>query len=554
MSVNTQHDVHKRLMPVWRKVRDCVEGARAVKEAGDTYLPRLGGQESTEYDAYKERATFFEATKRTRAGLVGAVFRKDPIIEASDKVREEFLESVTKDVRSLDIFAKHVLKEVLMTAKLGVLIDMPEEAEEPTFVSYVAESIINWKKEIIDGKEKWAMLVFEEESEARGVTEFDVARGTQYLVLDLFREEEGAKAKYRVRRFEKSDSTTAAISSSSSKSKEGDRNKIGDFVQIGEDSFPTVKGKPWEEIPFVMITAEEEEDDEDPSSPLEGIAELNVSHYRSSADLEHGRHWTALPTPWITGVEKGPKLKIGSQTAWTIPDSEAEVGMLEFTGEGLKSLVEALKEKQEQMAVLGARLLEEEKRGVEAADTHKLRKVGENSVLASVAKSVAKGINRCLEFATIWDGTLGEMTIELNTDYGISQIETEMLKTLLLGIQGGKISFETFYYNMQRGEMYPEDHTEEDERDAIQTDKDEEGAGGEEDAMDLDEGEDEEEGEVEGGAKAGGKTGAAGKGNHVHTLLDNGRTSKNAGHDHGWSVDNEFTTPGGPDNHRHKVS
>ena len=92
---------------------------------------------------------------------------------------------------------------------------------------------------------------------------------------------------------------------------------------------------------------------------LEALVEVNFQYYRHSADYEHGLHLTALPTPYITGyTPEGTTFEIGSATAWTIPNADATVGMLEFQGQGLQSHERALEMDIKNMAALGARLLE----------------------------------------------------------------------------------------------------------------------------------------------------------------------------------------------------
>ena len=59
-------------------MRDAVAGEDVVKARGETYLPRLTGQEA--YRGYVLRALFFGATGRTLQGLLGAVMRKDPVV------------------------------------------------------------------------------------------------------------------------------------------------------------------------------------------------------------------------------------------------------------------------------------------------------------------------------------------------------------------------------------------------------------------------------------------------------------------------------------------
>jgi len=70
MGVTTMHPQYAEGESKWQKCRDAFDGGEAVKARGETYLPKLGGQNSDDYDAYLERALYYNATARLlkRAG------------------------------------------------------------------------------------------------------------------------------------------------------------------------------------------------------------------------------------------------------------------------------------------------------------------------------------------------------------------------------------------------------------------------------------------------------------------------------------------------------
>ena len=131
------------------------------------------------------------------------------------------------------------------------------------------------------------------------------------------------------------------------------------------------------------------------TNPLLDLANVCLSHYRSSADLEHGRHFTALPqvrtSQELIQMNTTKAFMSGQGTAWVIPNEQAKVGFLEFSGQGLGSLERALEQKKKMMAVLGARLLEGPK-GVEAAETARIRQNTETSILGSNGSDSRNGI------------------------------------------------------------------------------------------------------------------------------------------------------------------
>jgi len=484
-TVNAQHRIYQKLQPRWAMVRDATDGEYAVKAAGDSYLPKLHKQETKQYEAYKMRALFFEATRRTMQGLVGMVMRKDPIVEAKDNVKEGFLRNLTKNNLSLEGFATVVMQEVLMMNKYGILADLPpviSMTANPWMVGYTAESIINWEYDIdADGKKILVRVVLEEEyGQVKEDDRFVVEDKKQWRVLELISKDLANEELERMENppeilFDPSQNNVYRVQVWRAKKdltgQAGAGARSDDFILHTQD-FPTLRGSAMDVIPFVVVTSGDS-DEEEQKPPIEGLASVNMSHYRTSADLEHGRHFTALPTPYIVGLSEQQELVIGSSAAWVITGVDAQqvkVGMLEFTGSGLSALENAMVEKQGQMAILGARLLEEQIRKAEAFETHELRSAGEHSVLASIANGVSEGINSALEFMSAWDGSLGNIALQLNTEFVRIGMPPEMLAQLLAALQAGKLSFKAYFFKMQQGGMYPDEHTEVDELKQLEDD------------------------------------------------------------------------------------
>ena len=61
----------------------------------------------------------------------------------------------------------------------------------------------------------------------------------------------------------------------------------------------------------------------------------------------------------------------------------ASAGFLEYTGHGLTTFERAMDREERLMAILGARLLETQKRVGEAAEAIELKQSGENSILGA---------------------------------------------------------------------------------------------------------------------------------------------------------------------------
>ena len=76
MAVNVTHAEYDAALPGCQRARDILTGEDRIKAGGAKYLPRLVSQSDAEFEAYKRRALFFNATARTHEAHVGMVYRR----------------------------------------------------------------------------------------------------------------------------------------------------------------------------------------------------------------------------------------------------------------------------------------------------------------------------------------------------------------------------------------------------------------------------------------------------------------------------------------------
>lgn len=423
----------------WQKVRDVVEGEDAVKARGQDYLPMLSGQSVSEYDAYKERAEWYDATSRTLEGLTGEILRKPPIVREFD---EDRLADITKDGIDFETYVKTLVGEILSMGRYGVLIDPLDNDPRAFMVGYAAEDIVDWQTNVMrDGTISLTMVLLFDHIEMISDTERRVYR-------QLYIDDAGRYVSQLM--IERTDIP-----------------RMEDFplVPFGEPIVATRRGTPLDFIPFVFFG---------PRSltttvakpPILGLAYTNLSHYRTSADLEHGAHFTAMPTTWIAGaIVEGTELKVGAQTAWLLQEG-AQVGMLEFTGQGLGFLLQLRDAKEKHMQVLGARLLEDQATHQEAFATVGLRHRGERSILANVADTVSNGCKKLLEWIAWFEGDLNEpgnsdISVEINKDFQTAKLTFAEMLNLVKAWQSSAIGSDVLFYNLQQGERLPDGMTKE---------------------------------------------------------------------------------------------
>jgi hypothetical protein len=376
-----------------------------------------------------------------------------PVVAVHPAGIDNLTADITMAGQTIHQFAEMVAEEVVKIGRCGVLVDHPPITDALTVAQaqaigmrpyarlYDAESIINWRSERIAGAEMLTLVVLEEEYPV-WEDEFKADCKKQWRVLELL---EGI---YRQRVYRK--------------------NEKGDFY-VESEVYPQSQGRPIARIPFEFFGVRDNTPCVD-KPPLLDLVDVNLSHYRTTADYEHGLHFTGLPTPVVTGFysdDQSAILRIGSGTAWLLPDPAAKAFYLEFSGQGLQELREALKSKESMMATLGARILAPEKRVAETAQTAAIHRAGENSVLASIAQSISIGLTHCLEWMALWVNVSGEIKVTLNTDYLPNSMTSEDVKALVTSWQAGAISHETLFSNLVKGEIIASDVQFADEKERI---------------------------------------------------------------------------------------
>ncbi|MGE3276736.1 MAG: DUF4055 domain-containing protein [Vicinamibacterales bacterium] len=421
-------------MSRWTRCRDVYEGGDAVKAAGTRYLPKLSGQSATAYEAYKTRALFYNGFARTVQGLVGAVFRKDPDVKAPGDILETWATDVTRTGVPFTGAAMLTLEEVLKVGRFGAYVDMPESAPAgavPYIVPVLAERIVNWSTAVRDGRRILTRVIIRETVEEPNPAEpFHADEVEQYRELRL-----SPEGRYEVQVYRRANRESA------------------EWAPHGPAITPIRRGEPLKDIPFQFFGPTSLEAAVQ-KPPLLDLVDVNLSHYRTSADLEHGRHYCGLPQPWVAGYRGEDKLRIGSSVAWVFDDPQAKADYLEFTGQGLGELKDALKEKQDQMAILGARMLEGQKPGVEAAETVKLRSAGDSATLKSIAVVTSLGLSQLLRWVVWWAGVDApddETTVTLNTDFFGLKMSSDEVKAAMLLWQAGAKSWDDLFFLLQEG-------------------------------------------------------------------------------------------------------
>lgn len=459
MPIESEHPDYASAKAKWQTVRDAAAGEVAVKAAARRYLPQNPNQTDDEYESFKLRGSFLGATGRTITALSGLIFRKAVVVEAPEAVKV-LLEDITMGGESLEDLAKRMAIELLTSNRLGLLVDFPTLPDgvqisnaaqaaalgmRPYVSFYPAESIKNWDEERINNVRQPTLIVLDESG-----------------LLKRSASDRFVREQVERRRELRLDGGVYV--------QEVHENTASGWTSEGVVT-PQANAKSFSYLPFVPVSGGKLSlDVVDPSTlPL---AEKNLSHYRTRTQFKHGAHYTALPTSIMTGFEKrkGPDGKpidevfpIGSSRMMLLPNKDTKVFFHEFKGDGLGTLERELDREEREMALLGAHLMTPQKSGVEAVGTAEIRTAGETSVLAEIATTISRALTKVAQILAEWVGASGKVSVTVNKDFMPSSIEPQLFAQLLAAVQAGTISPQTFFWNLQQGELIQEGKTYEDE-------------------------------------------------------------------------------------------
>ncbi|MDR1412220.1 MAG: DUF4055 domain-containing protein [Spirochaetaceae bacterium] len=457
MPVNTPSGEYKNWQERWNLVRTVVEGEDAVKKSGERALPRPSGQSDEDYKEYLGRARFFDVVSRTCDSFHGLIFSKEP--EQAGEAGGAFgegLKNVDGAGRSLRKFADDIVYDVLQTYWGGILADFPQVSPEQTKAGaprnaylkwYTAESVINWQREARGGRLVTTLVVLRED-------------GKKKKDGDIFTLESAER--YRALMLDENGGYTQRIYA---------KDKDGGFADY-ETIEPRLGGKPLGFIPFWFCPFEE------PSKPiLLGMSYEAIGMYQDMADYKNSLHYACIPTPVVENMDTPPPdektgkeriVRLGSKEMqfFFCDKADVRVKFLSHDGRGLGQVAASIDAALYRIALLGARSLGADKRGIESAETVRLYRSSENGVLSAFAMAMSAQLTAAVKFKSLWSGVpesdYSGWFYNLNTDYDVLDANAEMIGAVIKAREGGDVPRYAVYSILREAKRIPFEWTYED--------------------------------------------------------------------------------------------
>ena len=434
-------------------VNDCYQGTSAVAAKAQTYLRKYGAEDPGDYQARLSSSKFWNAFRRTVHGLIGLIFRKNPVLQ--EDVPEEIkahLEDVDMQGTHIDVFAKERGLRGLIDGHSFVYVDKPEAVKEsvttlspsptlnddragrqrPYWVAVDKDQVVNWRVEKVGGVDTLTQVTIWEcllEYEGRfGETLVD-----QYLVL-----EPGHWTRYR-----QDDKKWAVYS-------EGDTNL--DYIPL---------------VPFYSLQTGFFQS----TPPLLDVAHENLRHYNLQSSLDRILDLCNVPTPVLKGRPGPPyeNLIVGNGVI-DIPEN-GDAKFLEPTGTAISATQNEIDRCKANIASLGLLLLSSQPKVTKTATETTVEYTAETAELSAIARNLQDCIERCLMIHADYMGIESGGSIKVNKDFvrlGIDPISWQRLQD---DVANNRLTLETYWKILENSEVLPEDFKAKNEKTAIDKQK-----------------------------------------------------------------------------------
>jgi uncharacterized protein DUF4055 len=428
-------------------VQDCYKGTSAIRAKGRTYLRKFSAEDQRDFDVRLESSKFWNAFRRTVHGLVGLIFRKNPIIDqnAPEEIKKQ-LQDVDLQGAHVDVFAKERCLRGMIDGHSFIYVDMEKSvlednpnatlAEEkakglrPYWVTVDKDQVRNWRTAKVNGIEKLTQVtICEYLMEPEG--DFGEKKVTQYRVL-----RPGEWLIYR----------------------QNSETKEWSVSQQGKTSLNYIPLVPFYALQTGYFC----------STPLLlDVAHENIRHYNLQSGLDRAIDTCNMPTPILKGR---PESRVGTPFATggvvDIPEN-GDAKYLEPTGNAIPGTQNEIDRCKANIASLGLLLLSSQPKVTKTATETTVEYTAETSELSAIARNLQDCLERCLIINADYMKQPGSWTLKVNKDFVKLGIDPQMVQRLQDDVANNRLTLDSYFKILEGAEVYYDGFDSQKEKDAL---------------------------------------------------------------------------------------
>lgn len=418
---STRSKASKRQIHAAQRARDLWEGQDRVHERGATYLPRNVMEDAASYNARIARTPFHNFFRRAVEGMVGLVYRTDPVIgEDVPEQIVEHLENIDMAGTHFDVFARNVSTDAMVVGHAAILVEYPmtggrqTAADEmmgtvrPYWVPIQKEQILSWRCSVQGGATVLDQIVLHE----------------KHMLPDGDYGEKEVD-RYRVLKREGGNVTFTVY--------EIDNRKVRVATDGNDNELKGVYGRQTK-IPITEVATSGRKGLFESDPPLNDVAHLNIAYYQQYSDLVESQHKT-VPFLLTLGLpshdEMGnpiDEIAVGPTTGINITDPSGDARYVSHDGSALSDMKATLDELKGDIGSLSLAMLSPQKRIAETAEAKRLDKAQSDSALAVTARAWQDAFERALEFHATYMGLDSGGSIQINRDFEGLVMEADVMR------------------------------------------------------------------------------------------------------------------------------
>jgi hypothetical protein len=466
---------YDEMIDYWDMVADMVDGAQAIRNGGEKYLPKLQDEDQTEYDWRLSYSKYTNIYGDILSNLSSKPFAKElTVAQDADQKIKDICEDIDGKGNSLHVFSSNTFFNGINNAIDWILVDYTSvknsgqlsQADEkklglrPYWVHIPARRMLQVNSARIGGVEEVVYArILEVEKIKQGYGEIEIERirifeRERVVTID---EESGRETEsYLPATYLVLEKRVAVIGKSVTVAA---RTKVSwemiDFGPITIGIIPLIpfitgrrKGSSWVFTPA-----------------LQDAVETQKEHYQAESNLKSAKLMTCFPMLSANGVsqpldpktKKPVKARLGPKTILYAPPSKVEgqqpsFTWIEISANSLKFLAEDVKNTEQQLRELGRQPLTAQSSNLTVVTTAFAAQKG-NSAVQAWAFLLKDALERALKVTAMWLNSDEEPEVNVHTDFAVEMGDDKGPTVLTEARKNGDLSQKTYWEELQRRDI-----------------------------------------------------------------------------------------------------
>lgn len=456
----------------WAMVSTIMGGTKAIRAAGQTYLPKFTHEALADYEVRRKNAKFTNIFGDIVETLSSKPFQNEATVDDAGDL-EPYLENIDGQGNHIHVFLSKVFQDAVANAISWVLVDYTKNvppgatrAQEmalgarPYWVHIPASRLLAVYSEAIGGVETIIHARIEECARSRDGWGEKETRRVRVLDRVVIRSESGEALSAEPPTWElfeerKSEDSQKTV-----------------WVSVDNGTF-TVKAIPL----FAMITGFRMGTSWVIRPPLASAAYLQIEHYQQESELKYARQMSAFPMLAGNGVEpatgddgKAAPVPVGPMgVLYAPPNGDGQHGewtFIEPQATSLEFLSREVDKTEAQLRELGRQPLTAQSGNITTI-TAAFAGDKAHTVIEAWAINAKDFAENCLKCSAEYMRLTIEPEVELNTDFSLSLKENDGTDTLDKARDRGDLSQETYWAELKRRGLLSPNFDAENERERI---------------------------------------------------------------------------------------